>query len=157
MRIQTMPFTALLILVAASLSFADRVQAASEIYKWTDQNGNVIYGDRPIGTASERVDINSSPTNNANIQATAQARTASRQLVSLAAEKVAPEPTAEEKRAEATERAASCSKHRATLEKFSVSRRLYREDENGERVYLDETDTQDARDRAENRVQEFCS
>jgi hypothetical protein len=43
------------------------------------------------------------------------------------------------------------------LQKFVVSRRLYREDENGERVYLDPEETQAARDRVEGQVEEFCS
>jgi hypothetical protein len=37
-----------------------------------------------------------------------------------------------------------------------TSRRLYREDENGERVYLDEAQMQSARDRVQSQVEEYC-
>jgi hypothetical protein len=37
------------------------------------------------------------------------------------------------------------------------SRRLYRTDENGERVYLDEAQRQEARQKAEKQITEFCS
>jgi uncharacterized membrane protein YebE (DUF533 family) len=42
------------------------------------------------------------------------------------------------------------------LQKYLTSRRLYRQDENGERVYLDEDETLAARERVEDQVQEFC-
>ena len=47
--------------------------------------------------------------------------------------------------------------YQARLTKFTQSRRLYREDENGERVYLDDAETQKTRDRAEQQVLEHCT
>lgn len=132
--------------------------SASEIYKWTDADGNVHYGDKPVGEQSIRLAIRSNPTDPARIQAMAQARSEAR-AVATAEERAAAEqgPTEEERRAEARDRAQKCSTYRERLEKFVMSRRLYREDENGERVYLDDSEAQAARERVQNQVEEYCN
>ena len=131
---------------------------AKEIYKWVDENGNVHYEDRPVSEQSERVAIASRPTDPAHAQAETQrlldARTKKAEEAAAAA---AAGPSPEELKAEADERAKKCTQYRQTLQKFVFSRRLYREDENGERVYLDEAETQAARDRAEKQVEEYCT
>ena len=66
-------------------------------------------------------------------------------------------PTEEELAAQAAEKKQKCDTYKARLQKFVQSRRLYKADENGERVYLDEEQTQAARERVENQVQEYCS
>ena len=42
---------------------------ASDIYKWTDETGNVHYADIPSGDFPERVDIESRPTDPDRVQA----------------------------------------------------------------------------------------
>ncbi|MDH4072413.1 MAG: DUF4124 domain-containing protein [Gammaproteobacteria bacterium] len=132
---------------------------ASDIYKWVDEDGNVQYGDRPVGQESERVAIESRPTDRAGVQAryqaSTQARTERRQAESEAAEEA--RKSADEKRAEEEERRQKCEASRATMQRFVTSRRLYREDESGERVYLDEAETQAARQRVENEINENCN
>ena len=69
----------------------------------------------------------------------------------------AAEDEAAEKAAAAAERTKACERARARLETYLQSRRLYRTDENGERVYLDDTERQEARQKAEEQITEFCS
>jgi hypothetical protein len=57
---------------------------------------------------------------------------------------------------QAEQRKEKCDTYKARLQKFVQSRRLYKQDENGERVYLDEGQAQAARERVENQVQEYC-
>jgi len=130
---------------------------ASEIYKWTDADGNVHYGDVPVSAQSERLAISSKPTNNARVQATTQARVDARVREREEAAKLPAGPSPEELRAEAEERAEQCTAHRVQLQKFLRSRRIYREDENGERVYMDEAEMRATRERAENQVEEYCN
>ncbi len=151
MRNQAIITVLLLTLVAISGAFA------KEIYKWIDEEGNVHYGDRPTDVQSERVAISSKPTDPSRIQAQAQARVDAQARAAEEAAKAPQGPSPEELQAEADERAQKCTQYRQTLQKFVVSRRLYREDENGERVYLDETETQAARDKAEGQVEEYCT
>lgn len=132
---------------------------ANEIYKWTDENGTVHYGDRPSGAATEeRLAMTFTRTDNAAVQQRVQARveaTATRQEARSAAAQAQVE--AAEKEAEAAERAERCDKARARLEQFLQSQRLYRMDENGERVYLDDAQRETARQKAEEQITEYCS
>lgn len=144
-----------LIMIVVSTS---GIAFANDIYKWTDEDGNVHYGDRPTGDATEeRMAISSRSTNSVKVQARAQSRYAPKEP---AAEAVANEPqgpTEDELRVQAEERREKCDTYKARLQKFVQSRRLYKQDENGERVYLDEDQTQAARERVENQVQEYCN
>lgn len=150
-RATTIATTTLLTLVVAGTALA------GEIYKWTDADGNVHYGDRPVGGQSERLDIKSKPTNNASVQATTLARVDARAQEREEAANLPAGPSPEELRAEAEQRAEQCTASKAQLQKFLTSRRIYREDENGERVYMDEAEMQATRERAENQVEEYCN
>jgi hypothetical protein len=130
--------------------------AAGDIFKWTDEDGNVHFGDVPVSAESEKVAIQSRPTNPERVQANVQSRAdAAAKAAEAAAAPAGPSP--EVLQAQADARAEKCSTSRARLQRFVTSRRLYRQDENGERVYLDEDETQAARERVENQVQDYCS
>ena len=132
---------------------------ANEIYKWTDEDGNVYYEDRPSGAATEeRLGITYRPTDSGAVQQRVQkrvdAQTAYREKQAAAAtaqQEAANEAAADKVRQE------KCERSRARLESYLQSRRLYRTDENGERVYLDDTERQEARQKAEDQISEFCS
>ena len=139
----------LLAVIAANSVFA------GDIYKWTDADGSVHYGDRPDGDQPQRVAIDSQPTDPARIQAAAQARVESRTARSEATTAAAG-PSPEDLQAEAAERTARCTAVKAQMQQLVTSRRIYREDENGERVYLDESESLAARERVESQISEFC-
>ena len=132
---------------------------ANEIYKWTDENGNVHYEDRPTGAATEeRLHMTYNRTDSSAVrqrtQARVDARTAREEAKTAAAES---QKEAAENAAVAAERAQKCEKSRARLESYLQARRVYRTDENGERVYLDDEQRQEARQKAEEQISEFCS
>ncbi len=152
LRKNVITFTMMLAVLAAGTAFA------SEIYKWTDEQGNVHYGDRPTGDPSEeRLGISSKPTDASRVQAQVQASYDARAAAEAAAASEPAGPSPEELQAQALERQEKCATYKARLQKFVTSRRLYKHDENGERVYLDEVETQAARTRVENQVAEYCS
>ena len=152
MRYQAIAITLMLAMATAGTAIA------GDIYKWTDEDGNLHFGDKPIGEQPERLAIQSKPTDPAKIQAMAQARSQSAAKAAEEAAAAEPEgPSPEELRAEAAERSQKCATYRAQLQQYVTSRRLYREDESGERVYLDEGEMLAAREQVENRVDEFCS
>lgn len=132
---------------------------ANEIYKWVDDQGNVHYEDRPSGSATEqRLAINSRRTESSAVQERIDTHTeaqAARQEKRAAAAEEAAE--AAKKEAEAAEKQKRCDTHRARLESYAQSRRLYREDEQGERVYLDDTQRQDAQQKVEEQIAENCT
>jgi hypothetical protein len=153
---RTLSFAAAILLV--SIGIGGTVGAA-EIYKWTDAEGNVQYGDRPSGAATEvRLQIASSPTDPAMLQAQAAARQQSDEYLAQEAEANKPTgPTREELRAAAAEKAEKCEMYRNRMNDFVRARHLYREDAKGERVYLDDSEMAEARAKVEGQVQEFCN
>lgn len=132
---------------------------ANEIYKWTDEDGTVHYEDRPSGAATEeRLYMTYNRTDNNAVQqrvkARVDARTAREDARTAAAES---QKEAADSAAVAAERAQKCENSRARLDSYLQARRVYRTDENGERVYLDDVQRQEARQKAEEQVSKFCS
>ncbi len=132
---------------------------ANEIYKWVDDEGTVHYGDRPSGSPVEQqMAVNYRRTDSSVVQRQIESvnkSVAARQERRTAAEEEAQAAAAKE--AEAADQQKRCESYRARLKTMIESRRLYREDEKGERVYLDETQTQDARRKVEDLIAENCS
>ena len=148
----------LMVWLLASALTASGGAFADSIYKWTDADGNIHYEDRPSGAATEvRMNLTYSRTDDDAVEQRIEARldkqTAKREAAVVAAEEA---KSADEKRAEADVQRKQCDSYRDTLETQMQARRLYREDENGERVYLDDSARLEARQRTEDFVQEFC-
>ncbi len=132
---------------------------AKDIYKWTDEEGNVHYRDRPTGAPSEvRLGISYKGTDKTIVEQQQKA-----QLESQTARQERRNARDEADRAAAAEAAAAaerqkqCDSYRASLERYAQSRRLYREGENGERTYLDDDEMMQARKRLEDHIAENCS
>ena len=137
---------------------------AAEIYKWTDDDGNIHYGDRPTGDGLtmpnqvERVAIASRRTNSDQVQSGVDARLkreSARAETATAAADARKEADAQ--RAQAEDRAEKCGAYRERLQKLLTSRRLYRLDDNGEREYLDEGQMDATRAQVQLQVEEYCT
>ena len=151
---------ALTLLLAAAMTGA----SAAEIYKWVDADGNIHYGDRPVGdgmtqsTQVEVVAIATRRTDPEQVKAGVEARhERDNARADARAEREAAKQEEEQARAEAAARAEKCTAYRARLEKFTFSRRLYRLDDDGERQYLDDAQMADARAQVQKQVEEYCS
>ena len=151
-----MKYFSLLLTVTAILATSGWA-GASEIYKWTDEDGGVHYEDRPTGLPPmERLDIVSRNTDNTVVQARIAAQRKSRATAEQVASEAPPEMSKAEVRAEQEKRQQQCQMYRAKLESFLRSQRLYREDDAGERQYLDEDEILAARERVEGQIKEYC-
>jgi len=151
----------LLVLIAAFAMTIGGGAMASEIYKWVDEDGNVHYGDRPAttnGASAEVVALTYRRTDSASVQervaAHGEAEAAREEKRSTRADE---KKAAEKQAAEAEAMQKRCDTYRARLETFVQSRRLYREDDKGERVYLDEKETNAARQKVEELIGENCT
>jgi len=131
---------------------------ANDIYKWTDENGNVHYEDRPSGQASEqRLQLSYNRTNAKAVEGRVQQQQDTANTRRLAKEEAnAAELTAAEERAAAEQKLAQCESHRARLKTILESRRVYRQNQTGEREYLDEAQRAEARTKAEELIKETC-
>ena len=146
--------TTILILM---LGFAGAFSAiAGEIYMWTDENGNAQYGDLPVEGAVLITNIESKSTNNSRVQANTQARLDKKAAAREEAEEL--QEIAREKSLEDAEAsAAACESARTRLQNMLKSRRLYRKDTNGDRVYLDDNEMNAARAIVTSQVEDHCS
>lgn len=145
--------------IAALALMLGSAAMADTIYKWTDEEGNVHYEDRPTGSANaERMAISYRRTDAGSVQQRVQAHTESTAARNEARAAAAEETkVAEAKAAEAAENAKRCESYRATLQTLANSRRVYREEADGNRVYLDEQAQQETRQRLEDRIAEHCT
>ena len=90
-----------LITIAATALVASGAAVGGEIYKWTDEDGNIHYEDRPTGSAPvQRVAIVSRNTDNEAVQARVQAKREARATAEQVASEAPPEMSREEIRAE---------------------------------------------------------
>jgi hypothetical protein len=139
--------TLVLVLAAAALTTS---AVAGEIYKYVDDEGNVHYLDRPTGeSGEERLDVTYSGTSSEAVSARVQKQRDYMAALDEARGEAKSQREAEaQARAELEQRAAKCQEHRARLETYLQSRRLYRENAAGEREYLDEEQTMEARRKA---------
>lgn len=145
------------LMVAAVAITLSAAALASDVYKYIDANGQVNYVDRPSGDPSEqRLNIVSKPTNRSAVQARVQARLDTKNAAWKAAGNAPEQSTPEEARSEREKRQQNCKMYRDRLVQYVQSRRLYREDEQGKRVYLNDQELRAARERVEQQVQEHC-
>lgn len=144
---------AVLAITVGSTAYAD------EIYKWTDEDGNVHYEDRPSEVyAGERMQMSYNRTDSANVQQRVQSLQESTAARNEArAEREAEKTTAAEDRAAAEAKAAKCENYRAQLKIMLETPRVYRENAAGERSYLDDVQKEEARSQAEALIKETCS
>lgn len=146
----------LLVLATTAIAFSGAV-LAGEIYKWTDAEGNVHYEDRPLGDRVQRLNVASRSTDDAAVQASIDARREREAERNEARSKRNEEAqAAATAKAEAEQRAAKCTESRARMESYLQARRLYNENEAGEREYLDEAGVMQARQKAQDQIQKYC-
>lgn len=130
---------------------------AGEIYKWTDEEGNAHYEDRPIASANiERLNIVSRNTDNSAIQARQREEREAKATARQVASEAPKEMSKRELRAAQEKRQEQCRSYRDRQERFSNSQRLYKEGADGEREYLDEAQTIEARNRVQQQINEYC-
>lgn len=126
---------------------------ANDIYKYVDENGTVHYVDRPTGAATEeRVAFVSQRSSGAPRSAQSGPDWRERREARQEAQKAADEEASQE-----AERAKLCQESRDRLQQYNQARRLYRNDENGERVYLDEKEVEEARNKVAELIEENCN
>jgi hypothetical protein len=139
------------LLVAASAAHAD-------VYKYTDEKGNIQYTDRPLTLPAQRLSIASQRTDTVEMQD----RTADDTKAMADREKTRQQ--AEKKQAEQTKAAATnaedkaeaCSKARQDYAKRTNALRLYEEQPNGERRYLTDQELDSARASAKQVMETLC-
>jgi len=146
----------MIMFTTAALAFSGTA-LSGEIYKWTDEDGNVHYEDRPTGDEQAELVAFSRNTDSSAVRASIDARRANEAARADARSKRDEDDQAvAEKQLAAAERVKKCQDSRARMETYLTSRRLYKEGEAGERVYLDDSQIMEARSEAQEDIQKYC-
>jgi hypothetical protein len=132
---------------------------AQVIYKWVDGNDVTHFSEQPpAGVDAERMYIKVQQGNRQARQA--RTDTSPAQQAAVATRKQQEKEQAAEGKAAAKQdtemRADTCEKARKRLEKYTTSRRLYRQLEDGEREYLNNEELDNERAEAQRLVDEWC-
>jgi len=128
------------------------LMASAVVYKWVDAQGKVQYGDTPPeGVHAEIVDLPSSHAASAPDASSKPAVT----------ESAAKPKVAQDKQAIAQDVAAAkekeCAEAQAAYQKLIEGRRIYKTDDNGQRVYLSSEEIDAQRLAAKQAVDATCS
>jgi len=131
---------------------------SADVYKFTDDKGNVLYTDKPATLPAERLNIQSNKTDIVAVQARQEAemkrmqeadRARQQSTTQQADQRAAQELTAKDK-------AERCTRARERYDNYMNSQRLYQTDEKGERRYLDSAELDAARNSAKVSMEELC-
>jgi hypothetical protein len=133
----------------------------ADVYRSRAADGTISYSDRPQGENSEYVFVPTPGAGNAANTPQRQTRgagdanaaTAATPPEAPAAPTLPPGPTAAELR---EQRQKNCEIARERQQRFTISRRLYRTNADGEREYLSDPEIDEARAKAAADVEDWC-
>lgn len=127
--------------------------AAAEIYRWTDANGQVHFGQRPAAAGAEKVEVRPQVVERDQLTREREAR-ASRFYDARREEQAQASAAAAEHQAR---RAEECRGLRRQLASIPEGRSYYRTEADGQRSFYSDEQVDTARQQLQSRVSERCS
>ncbi|SFR86657.1 protein of unknown function [Marinobacter daqiaonensis] len=146
-------FRHLILLVLFGLMLPSLVAAAS-VYRWTDENGVVHYGDRePSGRSAEKVSVKSGTSRSSEERASPQAQVEA--MEKNEAERTRRENESAVEEARRKQREANCQAAEANLQIIRSNARI-RVEENGEQRYLTPEEIEEQKEKYKQVAEENC-
>jgi hypothetical protein len=127
--------------------------AAAEIYRWTDANGQVHFGQRPAAAGAQQIEVKPQVVERDQLTREREERT-NRFYDARREEQAQASAVAAERQAK---RAAECQELRRRLGNIPEGYSYYRTDASGERSYYSDEQVDTARQQLQSRVSERCS
>jgi hypothetical protein len=146
-----------LVLTAAAATLAGGPVAA-DVYKFKDDQGNVLYTDKPSTLPAERLNIQSQKTDVVAVQTRAQEEMKRLQDADKASQQAAGENKDQQQAAQltATQKAEQCTKAKQRYDSYINSQRLYEQTPDGQRRYLSDAELTAARISAKASMDVMC-
>ena len=147
-----------LFLVTAATAWLAAGPAAADVYKFKDDQGNVLYTDKPSTLPAERLNIQSQKTDTVAVQ-TRQQEELKRLQESDKANQQASSDGADQRQAaqtSATQKADQCDKARKRYDSYMNSQRLFEQGADGQRRYLSDAELTAARASAKASMDVMC-
>jgi hypothetical protein len=132
--------------------------AQADVYKYTDEQGNISYTDKPAVLPAERLDVQSQKTDLVALQAR-QLEEQQRMNAANQARQQGASDRADQRAAEkvsAMDQAEQCKKARERFDSYTTSQRLFEQLPNGERRYLSDAELDAARASAKASMDVLC-
>jgi Skp family chaperone for outer membrane proteins len=148
------------VLAATAIACAGLVAlpAAAALYKWTDANGRVVYSDQPPSAAATKTETLASPPPAANPNAAKEMAQKEADLRKRATERADASTKADKERSAKEQRAEECTRIASTLKQLAWSQVvIYRANEKGEQVAMDDAAKARERARLEGLQKEHCA
>jgi shikimate kinase len=132
--------------------------ASADVYKFTDEKGNVLYTDKPATLPAQRLNVQSQKTDVVEVQQRQKAEMERLQAASQTRQQNATQQADQRAADELTakDKADRCIKARERYDSYMNSQRLYQTDANGERKYLSDEELTSARTSAKASMEELC-
>lgn len=128
--------------------------AQAEIYKWTDDQGNTHYGDRPIEKSKE-MDINIEKSGNQKERVNRKER--QKKLVdSMEEDRLRKKEEAEKLKKEKQKHKRNCARSKERLKGYERAGYLYNFDKDGNKVIRSNEDRQKATDGLRKKIKKNC-
>ncbi len=146
----------LIAVITLSLLSATGGALAGKIYKWTDSEGNVHYGERPPTSQAREINLPKAPPSSRATPAGNSLQETNKLLDTLQKER---QQKAEKKAAAEKERKAreaNCSRAKRRLAAYTIGGRIYEIDDQGERSYLGDAEIEKRRLAAQQEVDKRC-
>jgi hypothetical protein len=147
-----------LITLALTASTLLATQTFADVYRYKDEQGNILYTDKPATLPAERLNVQSQKTDTVALQARQQEEQQRMNTTNQSRQQAAAKQTDERKAAEtsATDKAEQCKKARERYDSYMTSRRLYEQQADGERRYLSDAELDAARASAKASMDVLC-
>ena len=145
------------ILTAAALALA-ALPVAADVYKFKDDQGNVLYTDKPSTLPAERLNIQSQKTDTVAVQTRAQEEMKRLQDADKASQQTAGQNKDQQQATQltATQKAEQCGKAKQRYDSYMNSQRLYEQGADGQRRYLSDAELDAARASAKASMDVMC-
>jgi hypothetical protein len=141
-------------------AFALMASAAhADVYKYTDEQGNVLYTDKPRTLPAQRLDVKTQKTDTVAVQARQEADMKRMQELNQGRTQSAAAKADQKQGSElsAKDKAERCSKARERYDSYMNSQRLFETLPNNERRYLTDAELDTARNSAKVSMETLCN
>jgi hypothetical protein len=132
--------------------------ALADVYKYTDDNGNVLYTDKPRTLPAQRLDVKTQKTDVVAVQARQEEESKRQTDANRNRQQGAANANDQRQAAELSEKdkAERCAKARERYDNYMNSRRLYETTADNERRYLSDAELDAARNSAKTSMETLC-
>jgi hypothetical protein len=147
-----------LYILTAATAWLAAAPAAADVYKFKDDQGNVLYTDKPATLPAERLNIQSQKTDTVAVQTRQQDELKRLQDADNANQQAASDSRVQQQAAQtsATQKADQCVKARQRYDSYMNSQRLFEQSADGQRRYLSDDELTAARASAKASMDVMC-